>query len=178
LDQRPEIWKKVGNLAAHVEATWIRLLAEGKPLTLESIRREADRMRLELLGRSPTPIEKLLVDQIVACWLQVTHAEMTAGSGREISVMQGRFRDQRVDRAQRRYLSALKTLAQVRRLPLSALMPRMHEPGPLPAADEIIDPPAIRDDSCRTDPDLAPPAEPVSASDTTAFRIFPEREAV
>jgi hypothetical protein len=145
-------------------------MAEGKPLTLESIRREADRMRLELLGGSPTPIEKLLVDQIIACWLQVKHAEMTAGSGREISVMQGRFKDQRVDRAQRRYLSAMKTLSQIRRLPLSALMPATRESSPLPTVGEVFEnPPATP---------AAPSAEPASAPDTTAFRIFPEREAV
>jgi hypothetical protein len=163
LDEHPEIWRQAGNLAAHVEATWIHLAAEGNTLAAESIRRELDRVRGELLGPSPTPIEKLLVDQIVACWLQLKHAEITAGSACKSNLMRERFHDQRLQKSQRRYLTAMKTLAQIRRLPLSALMPAMGEPSALPAADDIDD---ILDN----------PPEP--ASDTTAIRIFPEREAV
>jgi hypothetical protein len=170
LDEHPEIWRKAGNLASHVEQTWIRLAAGRNALALESIQRESDRMRKELLGTSPTPIEKLLVDQVIACWLQLKHAEISAGSGRQSSLMQGRFHDQRLQKAQRRYMGALKMLAEIRRLPLSALMPATRESSPLPTVGEAFEkPPATP---------VAPRAEPASAPDTTAFRIFPEREAV
>lgn len=170
LDERPEIWRRAGDLASHVEQTWIRLAAAGNALAQESIRRESNRMRAELLGKSPTPIEKLLVDQIVSCWLQIKHAEISAGSGRQSSLMQGRFHDQRLQKTQCRYMGVLKTLAQIRRLPLSALMPAMREPSPLPTVDEILaNQPATQ---------VAPRVEPASDSDATAFRIFPEREAV
>jgi hypothetical protein len=170
LDEHPEIWRRAGDLAAHVEQTWIRLAAQGNALAQESIRRESDRMRAELLGMSPAPIEKLLVDQIVSCWLQLKHAEISAGSGRQSSLMRERFHDQRLQRSQRRYLTALKMLAQIRRLPLSALMPATRQPCPSPAIDEILaNPPGSQ---------VASSAEPVSDSDATAFRIFREREAV
>jgi hypothetical protein len=170
LDEHPEIWRRAGDLASHVEQTWIRLAAEGNALAQESIRRESNRMRTELLGKSPTTIEKLLVDQIVSCWLQVKHAEISAGSGRQSNLMQGRFHDQRLQKIQRGYLTVLKALAQIRRLPLSALMPAMRAPSPLPAADEIpANGPATQ---------VAPCAEPAPASDTAAFRISPEKEAV
>jgi hypothetical protein len=159
LDQHPEIWQEVGNLATHAETTWIRLAAEGNTLAAESIRREADRLRLELLGASATAIERLLVDQIVICLIQLKLAELAAGSARKSHLMRERFHDLRLQKAQRRFLTALKTLAQIRRLPLSALTPAMREPSPLPATDEILENP------------------PQPASDT-AFRIFPEREAV
>jgi hypothetical protein len=68
-------------------------------------------------------MERQLVDQIIACWLQLKQAEMAAGSDQLTSLMQRRFFDQRLERAQRRYFGAMKLLAQVRRLPLSALMP-------------------------------------------------------
>ncbi len=160
LDQHPEIWREAGNLASHVEATWIRLAADGNALAAESIRREADRLRLELLGASATAIERLLVDQIVICWIQLKLAELAAGSARKSHLVRERFHDLRLQKAQRRYLTALKTLAQIRRLPFSALTPATREPSPLPATDEILDNP------------------PQPASDTAAFRIFPEREAV
>ena len=68
-------------------------------------------------------MERLLVDQIIACWLQLKQAEMAAGSDQLTSLMQRRFFDQRLERAQRRHFGAMKLLAQLRRLPVSALMP-------------------------------------------------------
>ena len=113
LDAHPEIWRQVGDLAAHVEQTWLRLAAEGNALAEESIRREADRIRTELLGTSPTVIEKLLVDQIIACWLQLKHAEIIAGSGAKKVSCKRRFFDQRLGRAQSRYFAAMKMLSAV-----------------------------------------------------------------
>ena len=123
LDDHPEIWREAGDLAGHVEKTWLRLAAGGNSLVEESLRREAARLRDELLGTSTAAMERLLVDQIIACWLQLKQAEMAAGSDQLTSLLQRRFFDQRLERAQRRYFGAMKLLAQVRRLPLSALMP-------------------------------------------------------
>jgi hypothetical protein len=126
LDEHPEVWQEAGDLAGHVEKIWLRLAAGGNALVEESLRREAARLREELLGTSTAAMERLLVDQIIACWLQLKQAEMAAGSDQLTSLMQRRFFDQRLERAQRRYFSALKLLAQVRRLPLSALMSAGH----------------------------------------------------
>jgi hypothetical protein len=79
--------------------------------------------RRDLLGEHPTPLERLLVERIVVCGLQVQIAE-----SKYIAVMKGdttfaraRFYEELMDRAQRRYLAAIKTLAQVRRLQLPAV---------------------------------------------------------
>ena len=133
LDEHPETWREAGDLAAHVEKTWVRLAAAGNVLVEESIHREVDRIRGELQSSTPTTLERLLVDQIVACWLNLKQAEICAASSRQSSLSQGRYHDQRVERAQRRYFAAIKMLAQVRGLPLSALMPRQasaSQPGP------------------------------------------------
>jgi hypothetical protein len=123
LDDHPEIWREAGDLAAHVEKTWLRLAAGGNALVEESLRRETAALREQLLGKSTAAIERLLVDQIIACWLQLKQAELAAGSDQLTSLMQRRFFDQRLERAQRRYFGAMKLLAQVRRIPLSALIP-------------------------------------------------------
>ena len=123
LNQHPETWREAGDLAAHVEKTWLRLASGGNKLLEESIRREADRVRQELSGASPTTLEKLLVDQVIACWLQLHHAQIAAGSDRPKSLMQARFHDQRLDRSRRRYFAGLKMLAQVRDLSPSSLVP-------------------------------------------------------
>ena len=67
--------------------------------------------------RSPTPIERLLVDRIVLCWLHLHYAEaLYAQNMLQLSLMQHEFYQRRLSMAQRRYLSAITALAQVRRL--------------------------------------------------------------
>lgn len=77
------------------------------------------KLRRELLGPSPSPIERLLVDRIVICWMQVHHADWLAANqhlGGNYSFKHGEYFQERQGCAQRRYLAALKALAQVRKL--------------------------------------------------------------
>jgi hypothetical protein len=179
LDERPEIWQRAGDLAAHVEATWIRLAAEGNALAAESIRREADRLRIELRGASGTPIEKLLVDQIVGCWIQLKHAEIVAGKCDKSSLMRERFHDQRLERAQRRYFAALKALSQVRLVPFSVLEPVAGRTTPLPTTDENSG--AIPSVNATAPVPEESESDSGSAGDGACIRLFPtgeNREAV
>jgi hypothetical protein len=179
LDEHPEIWQKVGDLSAQVEGTWIRMATGGHALAAESIRREADRLRCELRGASAPPIEKLLVDQIIACWIQLKHAEVIAGAGGESSLMQERFHDQRLERAQRRYFGALKMLTQIRRVPLSALEPVSSQADPSPTAGEASGGVESRNPSTAIQEE--PQSESAAASDKASIRLFTDgetREAV
>ena len=84
------------------------------------LEQQAEKLRRSLLGDSPTPLERLLVERIVICSLQVEIAEtqyvnVMKGS---TTFAKGKFYEHLQDRAQRRYLAAIKALAQVRRLQL------------------------------------------------------------
>jgi hypothetical protein len=162
LDQHPETWQEAGDLAAHVEKTWLRKASGGNMLLEESIHREAARIRRELSGASPTTLEKLLIDQVVACWLQLHHAQIAAGSDCPKNLMQARFHDQRLECSQRRYFAAMKMLAQVRGLPVSALMSvtpaadstqaaetvaQAADEGPSGAVGEPVDPSSVASDA-------------------------------
>ena len=83
----------------------------------EAISRRAAELRRELAGAEPTPLERLLVSRIAACWLQLHYAEMryTQNLGK-LTMEQGEYHQRKIDRAQKRYLTAIKALAQVRRL--------------------------------------------------------------
>ena len=64
-------------------------------------------------------MERLLAERAVVCWLQLNYvdallAQRLAGQG--LARGQIAMYQEWLDRAQRRYLAALKTLAQVRRL--------------------------------------------------------------
>jgi len=116
LDENPDIWQSVGDLAKHAEATWIRLIAKDDLLIHESIQRELDRRRQELAGEDPTPLEKQLVDRIVACWLALQHAEMMAASTAEHTLPQREHYLKRLDAAERRHMAAVSQLSKVREL--------------------------------------------------------------
>src|SRR5262249_18691992 len=79
-------------------------------------------MRAELLGSDPTPVERLLVERVVACWLQVQDAEVRFAQAQgNLSIKQADYYQRRMDGANKRYLAALKALALVRKLALPVL---------------------------------------------------------
>jgi len=88
----------------------------------EDVRRQMKTLHAQLAGPSPSALESLLVERIVTCWLHLhcyekENAQRLDGQ----SVDQSQAHGRRVDQAQRRYLSAIKALAQVRRLDLPAV---------------------------------------------------------
>ena len=122
LHRRPEVAELVVERASTAESAWLDYAASDKfsRLTLEV---RTEKVRRQLLGDNPTPLERLLVERIAICSLQVQLAETQF-----IGVMRGsatfakaRFYEDLQDRAQRRYLAAIKALAQIRRLQLPAV---------------------------------------------------------
>jgi hypothetical protein len=88
-------------------------------LVREAYERTASEMRREMLAGGDSPLERLLVDRVIATWLQASHADtayavLLKGDGHTLA--QGTYNQQRQDRANARFLKAAKTLATVRRL--------------------------------------------------------------
>jgi hypothetical protein len=50
LDEHPEVWRRAGDLAAHVQAAWTDLLVGADPVGRESIQRRAEQLRRSLAG--------------------------------------------------------------------------------------------------------------------------------
>jgi hypothetical protein len=111
-----------GDLARQAELSLIDNAA-GKNLAFrEAMTRKLQLLRAELAGPDPTPVERLLVERVVACWLQVQDADIRyAQSQKDCTLTQGDYYQRRMDRAHKRYLSALKTLAVVRKVALPVL---------------------------------------------------------
>ena len=124
LDVRPDEFGPPEAMARVIEDRYLKVLTgPADELSREVYRRNMERLRRELAGESPTPLERLLADRVVACWLQVQHADKCMAGIEEKShpLTQGAYARHRQDRAHKRYLSAIKTLAQVRRLQLPAV---------------------------------------------------------
>jgi hypothetical protein len=111
-----------GNLARQAELSLIKAAAGDDLAFKEALIKKMEMLREELAGPSPTPLERLLVERIVACWLQVQDADIRYAHGqKDCTLEQGEYRQRRMDQAHKRYLSAIKTLATVRKLALPVL---------------------------------------------------------
>ncbi|MFO7905996.1 MAG: hypothetical protein R6U98_25275 [Pirellulaceae bacterium] len=93
----------------------------------EGLKRKLAALRAELEGPNPTPAEKLLVDRVVACWLQVQEADVRYAQSGNSNPQQANYHLKRQDHAHRRFLSAMKTLAMVRKMALPALQVNVGE---------------------------------------------------
>jgi hypothetical protein len=105
-----------GNLAATAERSLIAALAGKDLVSKEAVTSKVERLRAELGGPNPSPIERLLVERIVACWLQVQDADIRYAQAKDLPPKTADYYQKRMNHAHKRYLSALKTLAVVRKL--------------------------------------------------------------
>ncbi len=117
----PSLWDNVKVLQGNADRSWLETLIPpdtGRGFTREGIRREMERLRSDVAGEMPSPLERLLVDRVVLCWLSATaadtqYAQKLAGG---LSLRESEFFQKRCERANRQLLRAVQTLATVRRL--------------------------------------------------------------
>jgi hypothetical protein len=115
-----------GNLAVQTEITLIDAAAGKNLLFTEALARKLKNLRAELAGPSPTPVERLLVERIVTCWLQLQDADIRYAQAKDLSITQADYHQRRIDRAHKRFLSAVKSLATVRRLAVPVLIGQVN----------------------------------------------------
>jgi hypothetical protein len=96
-----------------------RMTREGDLATRELFRCQLKAMREEIAGENPSPLERLLAERIVATWLQIQLFEGLYASGmskKSMTIAEGGYHQKRLDQTYRRHLSAIRTLAQIRKL--------------------------------------------------------------
>lgn len=153
LDQQPHLWRAAGDLARTTESAWLQRIAGENLFFRESVVRQTRAMRRELLGEAPTVLERLLADRVVCSWLGLQYAEAHhARTMREQTFEQGEYYQRRLVRYQRMHLQAIRALATLRRVAVTAI--RVQTPDgqrleaatvehPAPAvATAVPDPPA------------------------------------
>ncbi len=113
LDEQPEIWRSVGDLARHAGEALIGRIANGSQLVAESLRRRVRELKDELTGDGPSQLLTLAADRVVACWLESQYAQTrcplaeprAAGSKAVLAYRRA---------ADKRYETALRSLLLVR----------------------------------------------------------------
>jgi hypothetical protein len=113
--------ESAGNLAVQFQHTLIRNAAGNNLLFSEAASRKMDQLRKELAGDKPSILERLLIERIVLCWLSLYDSEVRFAQMKDLTLKQAAYWQDRIDRAHRRYLTAIKALATIRKLALPAL---------------------------------------------------------
>jgi len=94
----------------------------GKDLLVkEGLTRKLEALRAELSGANPTPLGRLLVERVVACWLHLHHLELIYAGKDSLPLPLGTYYQRCLSAAQKRYLASIKTVALVRKLAVPVL---------------------------------------------------------
>ena len=119
LKESPELAWRVMDYGKLAEWHFVERMTKDKDFgSKELLKRQLAAMREEIAGENPSALERLLAERVVATWLQIQLYEglYAAGMYQSISVKQRSYQQKRVDRAHRNHLSAIRTLAQIRKL--------------------------------------------------------------
>jgi hypothetical protein len=117
LEQIPSVARKFGNLNVMVEEGFVERTASNSPFRQKSLRITLEGMREELAGPKSSPLEKLGAERVASCWLQLHYAELIYNQELpKLYLEQDDYHQKRLDRLHKRYLSAMRSLAQVRKL--------------------------------------------------------------
>ena len=87
----------------------------------EAIDQKLDEIRSELEGPNPMPIVRLLAEPASLCWFIVNSYETAYANASGWNISQADLQHRKIDKAHARFLSAIRTLAQVRKLALPTL---------------------------------------------------------
>ena len=110
-----------GSPADWLRESLIKNTAGENPMIQEAIGRKLDSVRSELEGPNPSPIERLLAERASLCWFLVHRYETMFVNSQNMAIVDAEYQQRKIDRVHARFLSAVRTLAQVRKLGLPAL---------------------------------------------------------
>ena len=123
-ESSPEVVARASDIARTGQKVLISSAAGNDPLVQEALLARLDLVRAEIAGEDPTPLEEILSERIVSLWLLVEtldalvsvqlYPELPPEKRTPMSTLRHILKWQ--EGASRRYLAALKTLAQVRKL--------------------------------------------------------------
>jgi len=133
LAEYPTISQSHGNVAAHAERAWLDLAAGNDLYLRECVVKFAEDLRTRLTRPTASPVERLLVERAVACWLQMHY--VAAAEAHAIGAKEGprllEYRAKRQARAQRMFQASLSALVTMQKLfpaaPAGELAPAVEE---------------------------------------------------
>jgi len=109
---------EMGELASRTRRALVRLSAGDSELEQKAVESAAQELRSRLAGNGASALERLLIERIVCCWIDVniTDRRFLVKNGQTYVPSQFVLYQRVRDRSHHRFLSACKALAQVRKL--------------------------------------------------------------
>jgi hypothetical protein len=122
-ESSPGVVSRCSDLAGNYRQVLAKTASAGNPLLQAALEERMEGMRQEIAGANPTPLEVLLTERIVSCWMLVELLE-ALNTGYYVRDTDRKRLDVRyfmqmvkiLDSAYRRYLSSIQALARVRKL--------------------------------------------------------------
>ena len=127
-----------GDLARQAQLSLVERFTGKNLLYKESLQRKLELLRDELAGPSTTPLERLLVDRVVTCWLHLHHLEVIYANKESMPLAVGTYYERSISAAQKRYLAAIKTLALVRKQAVPVLQVNIAKKQVNVAAQSVV----------------------------------------
>ncbi len=123
LEGHPELWRILGDVSKFAYTRLIDATVGDQVPLRESLMVGREAMREELGYHQASPLERLLIDQVLLCWLRLHNVELnhTAVMDQNRTLAVADHWDRKLSAAQRRYLRACETLARIRKLKLPTL---------------------------------------------------------
>jgi hypothetical protein len=117
LEDAPELVSDLGDISRQLKYKIVHSLAPQPGLHI-AVKKQAEQIAKELGIEQASPLERLLIDQVVIAWLRWQAVEWTYQNNFEqsITLTKGIYLEKRLTAAHRRYLQAIESLARVRRL--------------------------------------------------------------
>jgi hypothetical protein len=155
----PQIVNGIGDLRVQAQASWGATYGDQR-LAQEAVRNKAVQESKAVAGAHPTPLEMLLAENIALCGLHYHYIEtkfaQRVNEGLSFDAIRGY--QNWIDRAHRRYMSAVKTLALVRKLGLPTVQVNVAEKQVNVGQIDVANQPGGRGDAVRP-PEVEPTAE-------------------
>ena len=114
-----ELWKAVIGMRELAESQALDTIVNGSGQGMrECWRQRLQAMRADLGYAESSALERLLIQQVTLCWLNLdlTEYQLTNVMKQSISFARGNYWEKRLSAAQRRFTRACETLARARRL--------------------------------------------------------------
>ena len=123
IHEHPQLWTYAGNVVEQAAYNLVDSVSGKGTMLATALKEGLSQMPRDLALPTDGPLEQLLIQQVVLCWMRYGQVEYTYTTKMSSSSTfeQLRYWEQRLNAAQRRYLRAVETLARVRKLQLPAM---------------------------------------------------------
>lgn len=124
LEQNPDLCEGVYRLAKGVRTQLLQAMASGAGTQL-FIEKEVEQLQARLTDQNASPVEGLLIDALLLCWLRVQYAETfrTCYLTGSHTIREIEFAEKMLTHSHRRFDNACKSLARVQQLSISPKKP-------------------------------------------------------